>query len=679
MKCPKIPVAGRLTYFLNEWEKITNDQWVLSIIKEGYKLEFLQKPKFQGIRETKVNLKDLDIITEEINSLLKKGAIEKVSRTKAMAGFYSTLFLVAKKNGEMRPVINLKPLNKYLRKQHFKMDTLTKVLNLVKQGDWAITLDLKDAYFHVGIFKKHRKFLRFCVQGQVYQFKALCFGPTSAPRVFTKIVSVVAAHLRSQNVRLAVYLDDWMSVNQEKQALLQDRELMLNLLTRLGFIINLEKSNLIPTQTITYLGALFKLKKFLVFPTQDRIQSLLAAVQDLMNGQITARHYLRVLGIIASCLELIPNARLFMRPLQIHLLQHWKPSKMSLDFQIVCTPKLRKHLKWWLSSANISKGRFLKQNQTCVTITTDASMTGWGGVMKSKTVQGLWSTEMTSQHINNLEMEAVFLTLKHFQTELTNKQVLVRSDNMSVVQYINKQGGTHSVQLCQQTWDLWLFALENQITLKSAHIAGVKNRLADQLSRTKVRPTEWELNSQIVQNIFQLWGQPSVDLFATYENKKTVVFCSWILHPQALAVDALSMEWNNLFAYAFPPLSLIPKVLQHMLKFQCEIILIAPHWPRQMWYPQLLQLLVDFPRKLPIKKDLLVQGKKKIEHPSPSIFNLTAWKLSTNIIKQKAFQTILESSCPPLGDQELKKITIANLGDTVAGVRNGILIPMQHL
>lgn len=81
----------------------------------------------------------------------------------------------------MRPVINLKPLNGYLKKTHFKMDTLSKVLNLVKTGDWAISLDLKDAYLHVPIFHTHRKYLRFCIQNQCYQFKVLCFEPTSAP------------------------------------------------------------------------------------------------------------------------------------------------------------------------------------------------------------------------------------------------------------------------------------------------------------------------------------------------------------------------------------------------------------------------------------------------------------------------------------------------------------------
>ena len=103
--------------------------------------------------------KNMHLVQKEINCLQGKSAVEKVSAREMHSGFYSTLFLVPKKNGEMRPVINLKPVNRYFVKKHFKMDTLSKVLNLVTKGDWALTIDLKDAYFHLKIFKGHRKYL----------------------------------------------------------------------------------------------------------------------------------------------------------------------------------------------------------------------------------------------------------------------------------------------------------------------------------------------------------------------------------------------------------------------------------------------------------------------------------------------------------------------------------------
>ncbi|CAC5394844.1 unnamed protein product [Mytilus coruscus] len=137
----------------------------------------------------------------EVEAFLEKGAIEKVPQSEIGQGVYSTLFLVPKKTKDLRPVVNLKPLHQYLVKEHFKMDTLTKVLTFVKPQDWALSLDLKDAYLHVPIHKSNLKYLRFCIQGNMYQFVALCFGPSQAPRAFTKIVTVIASHLRNQNVR----------------------------------------------------------------------------------------------------------------------------------------------------------------------------------------------------------------------------------------------------------------------------------------------------------------------------------------------------------------------------------------------------------------------------------------------------------------------------------------------
>lgn len=270
-KFPEIPVGGRLKFFVHEWEKITQDQWVLSVIREGLKFEFMAKPPFSGIRHTNVNAQNASILLLEVKKLLQKGAIEPVPPENMKTGFYSTFFLVPKKTGDLRPIINLKPLNRYLRKQHFKMDCLSKVKNLVQQGDWAISIDLADAYLHIPIHVKFRKYLRFCILGKAYQFVSMCFGPTVAPRTFTKIISVIAAHLRMQNVRLAVYLDDWFLINQLERLLLLDKEKTLTLLVNLGFIIRLEKSELITSQRVTYIGAVFLLDKGIVCPTLERI------------------------------------------------------------------------------------------------------------------------------------------------------------------------------------------------------------------------------------------------------------------------------------------------------------------------------------------------------------------------------------------------------------------------
>lgn len=135
------------------------------------------------------------------------------------------------------------------------------------------------------------------------------------------MVSVVADYLRTRNICLVVYLDDWLVVNQCKENFIQDREICLNLLVSLGFIINKMKSCLDPCQSNVYLGALFlfKQKYRVVLPSQDRMVNLVHTTKMLMNGQKTARDLLQWLGIVSSCIDLILNARLYMRPIQLHL------------------------------------------------------------------------------------------------------------------------------------------------------------------------------------------------------------------------------------------------------------------------------------------------------------------------------------------------------------------------
>lgn len=388
---PEIPVGGRLKFFYQNWQNITDDKWVLSVIKEGFKFNFIKKPPHSGIKVTSVSAAKQSILEQEVAELLKKNAIEIVPKQNQELGFYSTFFLVPKKSGQMRPVINLKPLNRYIKKEHFKMDTLTKVINMVQIGDYAISLDLQDAYLHIPIHESHKMYLRFCLKkgGPCYQFKCLCFGPKPAPRCFTKIVTVIAAHLRAQNIRLAVYLDDWFALNQRMNLLLIDRNAILNLLINLGFLVNREKSALIPTQRITYLGGVFQLDKGLVFPTEERLEKLKLAVYKLMRGQATALDFLHLLGILASCIQLIPFTRLHMRPIQIHMLQQWKPSSQIYSKKIPVTPQLTSHLKWWLQTQNISQGKSLVPWETDLSMTTDASLSGFGGHVQEKMFQGV--------------------------------------------------------------------------------------------------------------------------------------------------------------------------------------------------------------------------------------------------------------------------------------------------
>ena len=287
-------------------------------------------------------------ILEEVKKLLGKGAIELVPPGQEGQGFYSTFFIVPKKDGGLRPILNLKLLNVYMEKSHFKMETLRSIIQALRVGEWGSTLDLRDAYLQIPMFPPHRKYLRFCVQGVHYQFRAMPFGITVAPRVFTKLMAAVGGHLRSQQIHIFMYLDDWRVKNQIRELLLHQLNRTIQLLVDLGLIINLDKCHLVPSQIITYLGAVFNLNKGLVLPSENRFLAINQAIADIIyNHQCPASHFLRLLGLMASCIDTVPYGRLHMLPIQIYLLYFWRPHIDGLHFKIPVFPILATHLMWW--------------------------------------------------------------------------------------------------------------------------------------------------------------------------------------------------------------------------------------------------------------------------------------------------------------------------------------------
>ena len=241
-------------------------------------------------------------------------------------------------------------------------------------------------------------------------------------------------------------------------------------------------------------------------PTPERIVKLRSAVIALLGEKVSARQYLQTLGLMASCIEIIPNARLQMRPIQLHLLYWWKPVSRDLEMIIPKSHHLREHLSWWLQEANIVKGRSLSQIQASKIIATDASTQMWGGNLDHQIIQGFWSEEQKELHINCLELEAVILTIKNFLPQLRNQCVLVRSNNTTVIQYICRQGGTRSPQLCYKTWDLWQLAIKNNIILKAAHIAGKLNILPRPVEQNSDTAHRVDLERYSVEEIFSDLG-----------------------------------------------------------------------------------------------------------------------------------------------------------------------------
>ena len=533
-----------------------------------------------------------------------------------------------------------------MKVDYFQMETAASIRRAIPPGAWAVSIDFMDAYLHIPIHPASRKYLRFSLEGTIYKFRALPFEISTALFVFYKLdgdcggTYSISRTKHSPIFRRLACPSSFAGVPTVRP------------FTSLGNHYKSgsnTKSSEIRPSSISGLRVCRNEVPDSHWHCQSsrRVIKLLVLLFRVLQVQfITAREFLSMLGSLNAAADLLQLGRLHMRPLQFHLLANWKPHRDSLVQPIPISHSCRVAIKWWMNPSIYVAGIPIVIPAPDFHMFSDDSHSGWGAHLEplGLEVQGLWDVASQDLHINNLELRAVFLALQHFQSHIYNSCVMVASNNSSVVAYLKKQGGTHSPSLCMLVWELLYWCHHRNIHIQVRHIPGKLNVLADSLSSPdRILPTEWSLDREIATQIFSLWGTPQIDLFSTRLNHLLPLFVSSVPDHRACAVDAMSLEWKNLFAYAFPPFKLVPLVLNKMRDSNSRFILIAPCWPRRSWFSVILSLIIDFPRELPVHRGLVSQHQGKVLHQNPAMLHLHAWKLSGVKSEVDTFLNLLPS------------------------------------
>jgi len=291
---------------------------------------------------------------------------------------------------------------------------------------------------------------------------------------------------------------------------------------------------------------------------------------------------------------------------------------------------------------------------------------------------GRWSLLESEHHINYLEFLAAFHALQAFVADKPNIHVRLKMDNSAAVSYIN-MGGIRSPSLDELAVSIWGWCIFTNILLSAQHIPGKSNGEGDSLSRQFVSNIEWSLDQDVFNRLVVITFFPDIDLFASRLNTKLNQFVSWHPEPGAVAVDAISISWSYQKFYAFPPFSLLTRVLAKIQNDVTLVLLIAPTWSTQSWYPMLLQLAIACPVLLPRFNHLLTLPHSSQVHPMLDSLHLAGWTLSGNRSLQRDFLMRQSDSSMHLGLQGLTSNTIQFGRDGVAGVKKGKLILFRHL
>ena len=643
--------AGGLQYFLHEWKKITSDPFILDAVTHCH-IEFDWVPEALGGATRPCHSfteAEQTIIDNEIEKFLLKGIIRLSLYEDGQV--ISPIFVRPKKDGSHRVIFNLKKLNEAVSYHHFKMDTLETAIKLMRPGCYMTSIDLKDAYYSIPIAPEHQKFLKFVWKDQLYAFNSLPMGLSSSPRIFTKILKPFFSALRSQFGHTCLgYIDDSFYLEDSylecEEATLHAVQLFISL----GFKIHPEKSVVIPTQVLEFLGFILNSILMTVTLTEKKAEKILQLCQKFSypGRQFTIREVASFIGTLVSSFPGVEFGPLHYRHIEADKELNLKLSKGNFDSHMTLSHDSLKDVCWWSSNIQTATRKILHSSPDVV-VYTDASQTGWGAhIDHGNNTCGVWSKSESLRHINYLELLAVKLALASLFDNRSNIHVRVMSDNTTTVSYINSMGGCKSRECNSITKDIWDWARERNIWLSAAHIPGSSNVDADQLSRNLNLNLEWMLSKPIFQRIVSLFGKPDIDLFASRLNAQVETYVSWRPQPMAKFVDAFSIEWSQFFFYAFPPFCLISRCVQKIIHDQASGILVIPRWTTQPFFTVVLSLLIDMPRVLKASAQNLIHPALDSPHPLHQRLELLVCKLSGNPCKTQRFrQTLLKLSCSP--------------------------------
>ena len=674
-KCFK---AGQIKHFTDSWEKLTSDPWILEAI-QGVNIEFTSPPYQSYIpKEPTLGNTEANAVDNELLKLLAKGVIKKSQHEDGE--FISNIFLRLKPNGTYRLILNLKHLNEFVEYHHFKMDSIHTAVQLMKQNCFMASIDLQDAYYSVPVSENYQKYLKFSWRGNLYKFTCLPNGLASAPRIFTKLLKPVYASLRNLGHIVFGYIDDSYLQGDDAKSCKDNVLATHSTFTNLGFLPHEEKSVVEPTQELTLLGFVLNSLTMTISLTPLRAQKLENACSMLLKmDKPSIRTVAQVIGLMVASFPAIPHAQLFYRALERDKTNALQQQKGDFEATMTYSSEAKNDLKWWVKNAStMSKSVLLRSHD--LTIQSDASLLGWGAHCNNEHAGGQWTNAEAAHHINYLETIAAYFALQSFCKKSSDIHVRLELDNTTAVTYINNMGGNKSTACNRAARQLWLWCIEHNIWVSAVHIPGTENIEADKQSRIFDEHTEWSLRDTTFDQICKKFFTPTIDLFASRLNHKVDSYVSWHPDPGAIAVDAFTQNWADQLFYAFPPFSLITRVLQKVRKDRAEGMVVVPLWPTQPWYPVIMTMLVRKPCLLPKSPHLLyLKHQPTMRHPLYKKLQLLACHLSGNPLNSKEFQTKLPALSSSHGVWEQNDSINRALRNGKSSVVNRKLIQFDQL
>ena len=359
-------MKGRLSASINFWvETLDAPDFVLGIIRQGYRLPFRDYPAPCHLRNNKSSLQHPEFVTQAISELLSSGCI--VEHWTPPFCVNPLTVAVGKK---LRLVIDLRHVNSYLVIPKFI--SLSQVLD---EGHWFFTWDLKSGYHHVDICYEHQKYLgfawRFNGVYRYFTFTVLPFGLSTACFCFTKLRRPLVKRWRSMGHNSFIYLEDGFASQPDKCLAAAASVIQRKELASCGLLCNEEKSNWSPAQIGEWLGLVINTISFKFQIPENKFNKLKRLLDSvLLVGSSSYRELARIAGsIISVALAVGPISRLLTRQMYLAI-----ETRSGWDHPLHFSPSLVEELRFWRCNVDSFNGYAIRPPVASSTIVfTDAS------------------------------------------------------------------------------------------------------------------------------------------------------------------------------------------------------------------------------------------------------------------------------------------------------------------
>lgn len=594
-----------MAFFAEKWPTT----YYRKVLRVGLRItwESVQPPRMDFGEYIPVTQAEESAVRKEQEELIAKMAVEEASEPYCVL----PLFCIRKKDSKaMRPILNMKVLSPYIFSPRFKMEGLKAAKDLLRKDDWAVRIDLRDAYLHVKLHRLDRKFVQYRVDGRLYQWRTLPFGHRDAPRFFQKLIITAVARLREQGLRIVVYLDDMLVLGNSIESTIYWRDRVLSRMVQLGFTVNLEKSELEPSKEITFLGIVLRTADLTLSLPQQKLQAFRKVVHRTIrraqnDREISAWQLQSLLGTLQATSECILQHRLHMNSIFECLNRAMRSPRVSVKL----TEAAVQDLIWWRDNLHRWNGKAIVPPEVDREIEVDASNLGIAAVHHGERGD-ITAHQFVSEllHINYKELMAAEYGLRTFASreDWRNCTIRIKTDNLVAFAYINRMGG-RIPRLCRLTERLHEFALERGIRVIAEWLPGKENVAADRLSRIRRDYSDKKLNPSLFGLIQQRFGKLDIDLFASKTNAQLSKYVSLRAEEEAWYTDAFSRPLpKGLAIYANPPFAVLGRFLAKVKREKAEAVVVAPVWTSQPWWPVLTEMMVGRPLQLMRKENMYI-------------------------------------------------------------------------